>query len=176
MLAIFYKTSKISKYMSRPFGSLQVSQPEIIYAKLDEPHTPDVYIAAAGLTSVLHMPLSRAIERRSYIRDDLMDVSDVMISHETAITLPEERDPKEIGGILLGLLGKYPWLQRLYPGIEAQDSIFITERDFLVWSADHVFDDFPGFFGITEREAKMVRSQIMASPDAGAEFAHDLGL
>lgn len=143
------------KRMPQTLVSLRISVPETIYGQLEEPANPDLQLALDGLSHLFGVRHSGS--HPSYESVAWSAISDAMIEDPSGITLPEFRPEPETAKRVFGLIQEYPWLRKISDASSRLDTIM--EREFFGMFLDHTVDDYPGLFGITLREAKILRAR-----------------
>lgn len=128
---------------------LRISTPEVYYNQLDHPQTAQSNIARRGLVKVLNLDPNPGWRDVSWY-----DISSCMIEASNTV-LKEERDLIGISSRIVGLMRQYPWLQGFMRYEDEGAPISVKDLD--QWAGNHVFDDYPGLFGITQHESHIFR-------------------
>ncbi len=155
--------------IDNPGVDRRISTPEIYYDQLDDPQTTDIGVAMRGLIKILNPPHP---DTRTA---DWYDISRAMIEGSSTV-LDKERSLMDISARIVGLMRQYPWLQG-FMRHEPQGAP-ISIRDLDQWAGNHVFDDYPGLFGITQTESHIFRGAYHGGnqPDLVAEAVRKLDI
>ncbi len=139
--------------------------PEIFYDQLDDPKTTDGLTALEGLSKVLGLG-------ESFV--GFREVNDAIVTKNETPIDEAKRDEREVGRRIVGILQEYPWI-----GMAAGSGrAGVTSRNLDIWTGNHLFDNFPAMFGITQHEADSFRAMVQNSfgtPEYD-QFMEDIGV
>ena len=162
--------------MPQILDTLRVSAPEVIYAKLERPASPDLQLALDGLAQMFEVRQTVGLHP-SFARQAWMDICDAMVEDPSGLILPATRPVPETSKRVLGVVLEFPWL-RVLDDPAASPEQPMWEREFYDLFLGHTVDDYPGLFGVTLKEAKMLRARSHEGIRRNnmTEFAIEAGL
>jgi len=141
-----------------------ISQPELFFEQLVDPQNPKKDIAMQGLYKILGIKAEGPIL-------SWLPISAMMMDGSGLEATPSREIPVIMKRINL-LSNQYPWLLKSFAKLSTEASL--TAKDFKYWARDHVFDDFPGLFGISHYEAVDLRSSVMIDFEPNSEKAQQI--
>lgn len=152
----------------------RISEPEVIYEQLPEPQTTEAWVAMEGLVKILNLKVEFDVWHH---------ISRTMVGR-SEVELEAFRETPAILSRAAGLMDQYPWLQEIRPPRLNRETA-LTTRNFDIWAGNHLFDDFPGLFGITQIESHKLRGAVHGygrsltelrelAQEAGITFDHQL--
>lgn len=155
-----------------------VTKPELLYERVAvriDGSLPIQSRATAGLVALSSELGIADTENFSILNEALGSLSDIRIERDTL-------DVEAIGVQILGLIRQHPFLRRMPIFSGNRRSTFdreaISAKQFDAWIGNHLFDDYPNMFGITEGEAHDLRGYVNSrvSDDMVRPLFHKLDL
>jgi hypothetical protein len=159
--------------MPQTLQGLRISSPEIIYDRLDQPTSADADVTIVGLGRLFDITLRGSLGP-SRDRAALEAISDAMIEDTSGVTLVKTRPIQENTKRVFNLAITHPWLRTLSHHGSVRETMF--EDEFWAMFKEHTVDDYPGLFGVTLREARIIRAKVHEPGYDLTDLAKESGL